>query len=204
MHPLQGGDEVIGARVGGIGVFLPEIGKIKIPQDIQPVIDRNHHRIPQAGHIGAVVGCLLDGGAGFEAAAVEPHQHGALPVIQPRGPDVQVQAVLIHGPVPVGHIQLPVGPVIGQEGADEAVAGGIEDAVPFLHRLRRVEALRFRVGDSFENAQAVLFIAPDRALVRFRKRRGAVPPEGLLHDPSRLFIVLCCRFPFPDGRLLLQ
>ena len=189
--PPEGGDNVIRAGIGGVGIFLPEIGQIEVAQDIQAVIDGHHHHIPQAGHVRTVIGGLLDGGTGLVAAAVEPHQHRPGAAVQPRGPDVQVQTVFIHGPVPVGHIQFAAGAVVGHQGTDETIAGGILHTLPLFHGFGGVEPPGCGVGNALEDAQAIMLIAFYESLCGFHQGRGAVKSESLIHYTLSLLICGC-------------
>ena len=161
-HPAQRGDDIVPARVAGIGVFRPKIRKVEIAQDVQPVVDGNHHAVPQAGHVFALVSDLLNGGTGKVSAAVQPHQHGAMGVIQRGGPDVQVLAGFVHQPIAVGHQHFAVGLGHFQQRADIAVTGGVQHAVPHSW-LRRVEAPGLGVRDALKDIQSVKTVAAHRA-----------------------------------------
>ena len=175
--PLQRRNDVISAGVSGIFVFLPKIGKVEIAEDIQPVIDGNDHCIAEAAHGRPVIGHLFDGGAGKEAASVEPDKHRSLFPVAPGGPDVQIEAVFIHGPIAVRHIQLAPGRIVGHQRTDVAVAAGIQHSFPGIDRLRRMEPGRLRIGDSLENFKSVLFKSLNRSLPGVDPGRFIVPPE---------------------------
>ena len=103
---------------------------------------------------------MLDGGAGFVSAAVQPDHDGAFCVVAARRPEIQVQTVLIHRPVAVRHVKLSVGSRKGKKRADKAEAARVKHVRPSLHRLRRMETSGLRIGNSLENAD----IVPDVAL----------------------------------------
>ena len=165
--PLEGRDDVVAARVAGVFVFVAEIGKIKIAQDVQPVVDADHHGVPVQGHVVPVVGDLLDGGTGAVPAAVQPHEHGALFPVQRGRPDIQVQAVLAERPEAVRHIDFALRIVLLQQGAHIAVAGGVQHVLMPGRGLRGVETGGLRVRDAAEGQDALVLKAPDRALGGF-------------------------------------
>ena len=88
------------------------------------MVDRDHYHIAQTAHVGSVIGQMLDGGAGLVTAAVEPEEDRTLFFIGARGPDIQIQTVLVHGPEAMGHVQFPIRPVVGEQGTDKAVTAG--------------------------------------------------------------------------------
>ena len=126
------------------------------------MVDGNHHAVPQAGHVFALVSDLLNGGTGKVSAAVQPHQHGAVGVIQRGGPDVQVLAGFVHQPIAVWHQHFAVGLGHFQQRADIAVTGGVQHAVPHSW-LRRVEAPGLGVRDALKDIQPVKTVAAHRA-----------------------------------------
>ena len=132
MNPLQGGHQVVGACVAGVGVLLPERGQVAVAQDVEPVVHGDHHHLAQLAHVLALIGNLLDGGSCEEPAAVEPYHDRALLCVQARAPDVQVLAVLVHDPVAMGHHQLAAGLAQVHKGAHIAVAGSLEHALRFF------------------------------------------------------------------------
>ena len=73
--PLEGSDHIIRSRVGRIGIFFSKGGQIQVAQHIQPVVQGNHHHIAVAAQAFPVIGHLLNGGTGKEAAAMEPDHH---------------------------------------------------------------------------------------------------------------------------------
>ena len=60
----------------------------------EPVVDRHHHCVAAPRKGGAVVDRRAAGAAG-EAAAVDPHQHGPLAIVEAGGPHVEIEAVLV-------------------------------------------------------------------------------------------------------------
>ena len=135
------------------------------------MVDGNHHTIPQAGHIPALIGHLLNGGPGEIAAAVEPDQHRALPLTA-GSPHIQIQAVLILDPVAMGYQQLAAGLLHTQQRADTAVAGGIQRLLPGGNRLRRTKPSGPAIGNPLENLHIPL-------------TASAYRPPDCLHQRSR-------------------
>ena len=158
--PPQGRDDVVASRIAGVGVFLPEVRQIKIADDIEPVIDGDGHHVSVPAHVLPLIGDVLNGGAGFIAASVQPDQDGAPGIVAARRPQIQIQAVLIHRPVAVRHVKLAVGPGKRKLRADKAEAAGVEHIRPALRGLRRAKTLRSGIGDALENEDIIRYIAP--------------------------------------------
>ncbi len=144
--------------VSRILIFLAKIGQVQIAEDVQPVVHRDRDHVAEPTHVFPLVGNVLDGGAGLEPAAVEPHHDRAFFVITSRRPHVQILAVLVHHPVTVRHLQLPVRFPKLQQRAHVAKARRVEDSIPRLHLLRRVETPALRIGNSLENGNTVIRI----------------------------------------------
>ena len=96
------------------------------------MIHGDHNDAALFAHIRAVVGFLLDGGTGKIAASVEPDYHGLFRIfVQCVCPDIQILAMLVHGPVAVGDKQFSVRGFLAHERAHEAIGGGLFYALPF-------------------------------------------------------------------------
>ena len=123
------------------------------------MVDGDHHNVAFHAHVVTVIGHLLDGGTGKISAAVEPHDDRLLRIlVQSFRPDVQILAVLVHGPVAVGHQQLGAGGVLRHQRADEAIGGGVLDPLP-LGGNGHLEPIGVGVGNTLEYVFAVVEIA---------------------------------------------
>ena len=137
-----------------------------------------------AGEVGAVIEGQLAAGAHREAAAVQPHHHGALPaVVDAVGPDVEVQAVVgLRTVVPLIKEGLAV-VLPGHSGGLVALMAVIEcglDAFPAVRVLRGHEAVRLGVLDALEGVDAVFDVAAQGAVGGLHQGVRAVDDEAVL------------------------
>ena len=151
-HPPQGHDDVVHARGAGEGVLLSKFGEVEIAQDVQPVVDGDHHHVSPAAEILAVIADQFQGRAVAEAAAVDPEHDGLLRrLVQRRRPDVEHLTVLALGPVAhaeVHAVRLQAGAVQGQ--AHRAVHAHIPDPLPGRDGRGGQKALGLGVGHAAE------------------------------------------------------
>ena len=63
LNPFQGLHKVCDASVDRVIVPFAVGGEVQIPQNIQPVVQCDHHDIPIAAQGVSFIGCLLKGGA---------------------------------------------------------------------------------------------------------------------------------------------
>ena len=68
--------------------FAADPGEIEMAEDVQAMIDADHHDIAPPRQIGAV-GDGAVGRAEMKCAAMQPDHDGALGAIEARGPDIQ-------------------------------------------------------------------------------------------------------------------
>ena len=170
MNPLQRRYHIRVTSVTGVFIFLTEGGQIQVAQNVQPMIYRNHHRIPLHAHIAAIIGHLLNGGTGRVSTPVEPDNNGLFRFpIQCSGPDIQVLAVLVHRPVAVRHQQLRGWLILGHQGADVAIGGGILDTRP-LGGDGHLEPISIGIRNALENICAVIEAALQLAGSGFQYR----------------------------------
>ncbi len=161
-HPFQGRHQVRVACVGGVLVLLPIGGQIQIAQDIQPVVQGDHHHVPEPGQVLPVISHLLNGGACREPAAMKPHHHRFFGRrVQGLAPYVQILAVFVLGPVAVGNHNLTHGGLWVKHGGDVAIGEGVPDALPGLGGPGSLEAVRVCVLDTMEGVGAVHTEAPE-------------------------------------------
>ena len=187
VDPLQSGHQICVARVGGVLVLLPVGGQVQVAQDVQPVVQGDHHHVAELGEGVAVIGHLLDGRARREAAPVEPDHDGFLGGgIDGGAPYVQILAVLVLGPVAVGHHHLALGGLPVQHGADVAVREGVLHALPGRGRRGGLEALGVRVLDAVEGIGAVPEEAPELSGLGLDDGGGGGADELFCHSQSFL------------------
>ena len=94
---------------------------------------------------------------------MEPHHHRTLgSFIQGLGPNIQVLAILIFGPVAVRNTNLPPGSFPVKHRAHEAVGMGVihPPILPGRERFRHLEPLGFSVGNTVESVSAIHLKAP--------------------------------------------
>ena len=181
MDPAQGFHQVGLAQVAAVGILPAVFAQVEIAQDVQPVVHRHHHHVPELGELVAVVGHHLHGAAGGIAAAVEPDHNGLFGVfIQALGPEVEAQAVLALGPEAVGDHHVAPGILVVQQRADRPRGVGIDHALPGFHGLGHHKALRPGVGHAQEIEGASHLIAPEFACPGFRDGPVLPADEGLL------------------------
>ena len=169
LHPLASLAHVIERIVAGGSPALG--GEIRVgeePQEAQAVIDGDHHHILPFGEARPVAHHLASA-ARHHAAAVDPEEHGQLVLRRlRRGPDVQVQTVLLvlGGRQELGHT-VDVGGRLRQfhdllDGGC-GILGSPAYAPPAARVLGMTEPQRAhggrRVGDPLEDFQPVLRVA---------------------------------------------
>ena len=156
MHPLQGGDDVLAARVCAVRILVGVGLQIQIADDVQPVVQRHHHHVAVFAHVRAVKGVLLGGGAHGVAAAVNPYHHGQFgPGVQALGPDVQILAILGLNPLPMGNKDVRFVGFHIARAADRAVVKRGLDAVPGRHGPGLFKAGRRSVADAPEDVGGI-------------------------------------------------
>ena len=181
MDPAQGFHQVGLARVPAVSIPFAVFAQVEISQDVQPVVHRHHHHIPELGEFVAVVGHHLHGAAGGVPAAVEPDHDGLLGVfIQALGPEIEAQAVLALGPEAVRDHHIPEGAFVVQQRADRPGGVGVPHPFPGFHRLRHHKTLRRGVGHAQEIEGAPHLIAPEFSGPGLRDGPVFPADEGLL------------------------
>ncbi len=133
LHPLQGGDLIEQAEIGGSGVigFPGQFRMREETEHAQAIVD-GHHDDTLPGQLFAIVGGHRRSPGG-QRAAVDPHHHREL-VIRRFGCriDIQIQAVLFHRSrlgADAGRIRTPLH-------ADGGELRGLANAGPFGSGLR--------------------------------------------------------------------
>ena len=157
LHPAESLHQVGHAHVHRIPILFAEVGHIQIAEGVEPVVYRDHHHAVFFRQVEAVVGHLLDGGAGGIPAPVNPEQHrlfgGRVTGV---GPDVQVLAVFRAGPEPVGDHHLAGGHGLGEHRADHPIAARVLYPLPGGDGLGHLEALGLGVADAVEVVHPVV------------------------------------------------
>ena len=216
MDPLQGCHQVGIAGIAGVLILLAERGQIEVSQYIQAVVYRNYHGVAILAHVKAVIRHMFNGRAGHESAAMQPYQHGLFSIgLQALGPDVQIQAVLVHRPVAVGDFLLTTGGLLLEQRADKAVRKRVLHALPRFDRLRGLKALSYGIAHSIKYIRAVQLKAADFSSGRLNNGLGhrayksfchvyPNPPviktrTGLPHKPAIIYSIAILYTDFQRG-----
>ena len=143
-----------------------EGGQVQKTEDIEPMVQGNHHHAVVAGQVRAIITDEFLARAFTKAAAVQPNHYGAfLPVIDASCPDIDPEAILIvETIIPVHREGLVVGPPAGTGGRRsrraERPAG--TDIRPRVGIDGRGETLRLGVGNALVDENTVIDIAGHR------------------------------------------
>ncbi len=149
----------------------PWRGQIQIAQDIEPMIQRDHHNVAAPGQVLAVIGKQLLPGTGRIAAAMQPYHHRAfLAVANTRRPNIHTQTILaLNAVIPREHESFLVVRPASARGLrrDVSKLARAADARPWLGRRRRQKAVRafsrVAVRNPFESEDLVAHIARNLA-----------------------------------------
>ena len=152
-NPLQRIHDVQQTHIARSCVFLTVCGQIQMAEHIETMVHRNHHHVLAFAQIRAVVVAFVGGPRG-EAAAVQPHHNRTVAVVvDVRGPDVQILAVIVGSGV-IGRCRAAEHGTLRRCGA---IRVRLEDAVPWFHVMRRFEPfVRRGVRDAEIPEDAVL------------------------------------------------
>ena len=138
------------SRICGVCILFAKRREVEVAEDVQPVIDRDDDGFSGRGKAVSVIGDLFDGGAREVTAAVNPDDDRLLRALIERiGPDVEVLAVFIHGPVAVRNEKLGGWCVLLQKRADKPIGCRVFHTFP-VGRHRLVEAFCLGIWDAAE------------------------------------------------------
>ena len=168
-HPFQSFDYILLSQINGLGILASESAQVQIAEDIQTVIDIDHHHISFQGEGTALITRQVMAGAAGIAAAVYPDEYRALlRVIDTGGPYVQHLAGFVHRLqvelVAEAIVGLGVAVVVKQSlglGALGTVQFALSDAFPAVGSLRRHEALSLGVAYSLEGVYGAVEVTFD-------------------------------------------
>ena len=167
-YPLQGLHQILLTEVDGFGILSAQGGQVQIAQDVEAVIDRDHHDVSLPGQRRPFLGRQEDGGSGRITPAMEPDEYRALPAVQARRPDIEHLAILgtlfvleLEAEVIVAGISAPVH-VLTLTGL-RAVNLGFLDALPRVGIRGRHETGGLGIRDPFEGINPGIVIAHDLA-----------------------------------------
>ena len=167
-YPLQGLHQILLTEVDGFGILSAQGGQVQIAQDVEAVIDRDHHDVSLPGQRRPFLGRQEDGGSGRITPAMEPDEYRTFPAVQARCPHIEHLAVLgtlfvleLEAEVIVAGLAAPVH-ILALAGL-RAVHLGFPDTLPWVGVRGRHEAVGLGIRDSLEGIDPGIVVAHDLA-----------------------------------------
>ena len=165
-YPLQGLHQVLLAQVDGLGILPAQGGQVQIAQDVEAMIDRDHHDVSFPGQRRPFLGRQEDGRSGRITPAMEPDEYRTLLAIKARRPYIEPLAVLgtlfvleLEAEVIVAGLAAPVH-VLALAGL-RAVHLGFPDTLPWVGVRGRHEPVRLGIRDAFEGIDPGIVVPHD-------------------------------------------
>ena len=161
-HPLERRHLVEDPLVSGRRQPLAaERLQVEEAEHAEAIVERDDDHVAASGEDGTVVD-RLGARTDDEAAAVDPDEDGPARPVEPGGPDVQREAVLVHRTHVEGECRAERARALPGRRSE---AGGVAEARPGRERSRREEAARAHrrrgVRDAAKDMNAVLEEAPE-------------------------------------------